>query len=314
VSSIIEPLGDDQPTPPDLAECDGGYQVAITVYFPGAIDGFDTDGLSVSTGEGLEDENRFLPALAAAIEAESEPCCLRLAYRTRYFRASARRNAELLAAILNGMGQTWANMPGVMKIHFHLIGFSAGGQVALNVASGLWPAYPSQVAMPPIVPSEVDVVTIATPLASSSNPLVHVVSKVVGFFAWLGRQLAKVFSPDNVFNASIGEDDYGKPVPSHLCRYVAIVTSSDFDHSPGAEENPCDDPVRLSDWKPLTLSMTQQDVDALPPDPANPVTPRHTIAPFAALQLHPGLMAPGCGCIPVGESGTGANWSASPCP
>lgn len=198
-------------------------------------------------------------------------------------------------------------MPGLLGINFHLIGFSAGGQVALNAASYLWPGYFRQpqewcglpaAVFPNPVPSEVDVITIATPLGSSENALVYALSEVAGFFASLWTWAAGQFVPESVFNHSIGEDDYGDPVPGNLCRYIGIVTDSDFDSSWGAEEDPCDDPYRLGDWQPL--HMTRADIAGIQlPADADPLTPRHTSAAREArLPGRPGSLPGGSTPIP----------------
>jgi hypothetical protein len=310
---------------PECESCPDGYGLSLTVYFPGAIDGV-RNGVGISTGEGGADQRHFVSALESKLE-EGEPCCLRLGYEVRYDpRRTAKQNAETLAALLNGLAQGLAALPGVVTIQYHLIGFSAGGQVALNVAPRLWEAF-ARSPLPwcdlpgedfqPVVPAEIDLVTIATPLGSSGNVVVYALSEIGGFFAFLGRGLLQLVSSDWVFNASIGEDDYGGSAPAGLCRYVAIVTADDFDESSGAEEDPCDDPRRLGDWQPRTLRMGRSDFAGvpLPPAPAGspPTVPRHTLAPLAALRLYPGLLDATCSCIPTAAVEGGTSWQSDPC-
>jgi hypothetical protein len=73
-----------------------------------------------------------------------------------------------------------------------------------------------------------------------------------------------------------------------LCRYVAVVTSSAYDRSWGAEESPAGDPYRLGAWAPDVVNLGVE----------NGLPTRHTDAPRGALAQRRALFAAACECIP----------------
>jgi hypothetical protein len=294
-----------RPITPDCETCPDGVEVALTAVMWGVPDAVDADGLGVSVGEALADETRFLQAVADRVNAPG-PCCITAGFRVRYDPTrTVRETAEEVAAFLNGVAVAMAQAPFVARVRFHLIGFSAGGQVAINVASRVL----SMIPRAPTVPLqdrlwcgrllgekgglailvETDLVTIATPLGSSGGVfgIITGLSELAGFLAGLGRRLARLFASARTFATSVGEDDYGGPRPARLCRYVGIVTCGDYDSSPGAEEDPRDDPARLGAWQPQVVALRRE---------AGEPT-RHTDAAAVAVRRFPGAFALGCACI-----------------
>jgi pimeloyl-ACP methyl ester carboxylesterase len=194
------------------------------------------------------------------------------------------------------------NRPDVARVRFHLVGFSAGGQVALQMADLLPDRLPKSISpallwcgapLAPLgtIPATTDVVTIATPLGSSGPRgwnVETVASEIAGFFSWIARLGAQLVGSDQTFTLSINEDDYGGPRPVGLCRYVAVVTSRAYDRSWGAEESPAGDPYRLGAWAPDVLNLGVQ----------NGLPTRHTDAPRGILAQRPALFAAACDCIP----------------
>jgi pimeloyl-ACP methyl ester carboxylesterase len=195
-------------------------------------------------------------------------------------RASA--NAEQIAAELElllaaeAVSNDW-----VRKIWLHLVGFSAGGIVAVQTASRLrceprlarplrsWCGVPLE----PVVPVEMDVVTMATPFDFPWY---------VSALATIGTALANALGLAVTFEWSIATNDYGGDRPSCLCSFTAFISSDDYDDSSGADSPPDD---RLDSWNAKEIDVPE----------APGLT--HVGVPAKVLAGHPGKLDGRCACV-----------------
>ena len=262
---------------PDCQRCPRGAELSITVFFPGT--GTADDGRITYTA----DETAFEQALQERTAADRTNCCQKILVLVGYDpRERARANAEQVATLLEALLAAEAvNNDWVTKIWVHLVGFSAGGIVAVQTASRLrcaprmarpgrmWCGVPLE----PVVPVEMDVVTMATPFDFSW---------LVSVLAGIGTALAERLGLAVTFEWSIATNDYGGERPSCLCSFTAFVSSDDYDDSSGADSPPDD---RLDDWNGEVI-----DVAAAP-------GLTHVRVPAKVLADHPGKLDGRCACV-----------------
>lgn len=308
---------------PDCGTCpppDGGA-IAILVFLPGV--GTDVqDGRFIYT----TNEDRFVSELTARIGGDTTACCRKHLLTASYDpRQSARENASRLAGIINAIVdfEAVAN-PWVTRIHVHLVGFSAGGVVATQIASALDcsvrfgnVAPPNQYTFPgfdtlpdpeeiPVarwwcgeslaleIPVEVDVVTMATPFNIGGS-----FSWFTSFFATIGTFFAGIIDSFTgtidalsdthfTFRSSIGENDYGGAPPGCLCNFVSFVSSSVYDTSSGADKDPTED-SRLNDWDVKTVNVALGTSFGLP-------NLSHTSIPLHVMSNAADTIDAGCSC------------------
>ncbi len=293
---------------------DGGA-VAILVFLPGVGDSAQ-DGQFVYT----TNENDFVARLTDRIGGDATACCRKHLLTASYdARQTAAANASRLAGIIDGLVdlEAIAN-PWVTRIHVHLVGFSAGGIVATQIANALDcsvrfgnVAPPNQYTYPGLdmlpnaeelpaarwwcgerlaleIPVQVDVVTMATPfdIGGFFSPL-------VSFFATIGTFFAEItdtiLDTHFTFDSSIGKNEYGGPRPACLCNFVSFISSSDHDDSSGADKNPLDD-SRLAGWGVKATPVERGNDPALP-------NLSHTSVPLHVLSNAPDIIDGGCACI-----------------
>ena len=236
-------------------DCPEGAGLSVTVFFPGlgddVVDGRFTyvpesqivlDGFRHWLGRRI-DPTAPRPAHEAAPVVPA--CCMQMLQTVEHdpYR-SVIENAEdvaveLLAIVARAAGRI--RLSWIREVCFHLVGFSAGGLVALDTAKIVserlvaqhgrcakprpagqtWCGRPA----PPEVSVGIDVVTIASPYDGA--PFVPEV------FAELGLLFG---FDESRFRDSVGAQDYGGgPRPACLRRFVALVTEKGADDAAGGQ-------------------------------------------------------------------------------
>jgi hypothetical protein len=323
---------------PEDINCDNcplGAAIALTVFLPGVGNGLDGSGrldyvnpelVDPDTGQpGFNAIEAFLGKLverfqAGSEQAQEEPCaavcCQRWLYEASYDPGeSARQNARSLRQMIETILQTMAGLRYVTKVYLHLVGFSAGGFVALNVAEEMMTCRVERRVAPlwcgrdlggDFIPVEVDVVTIASPFGNDFGPLgidPPVLNTIFEFFVGLTRpvigpalQFFGVFHP---FGYSLAENDYGGAPSPCACedasKLVALVSAEEVGGSAekgdpyAGDRDPTAD-HRLEQWRPAVVDLDGQLDDHT-----------HDLLPLAIL-AKPELakyLDPGCACVEV---------------
>lgn len=308
---------------PDCGTCpppDGGA-IAILVFLPGV-------GADVQNGRFTYtmNEDMFVSRFTARIGGDSTACCRKHLLTASYDpRQTARENASRLAGIINGLVnlEAVAN-PWVTRIHVHLVGFSAGGVVATQIASALdcsvrfgnvappnqytFPGFdtlPHPEELPPArwwcgqslaleIPVDVDVVTMATPfnIGGFFSPVVSFGATIGTFFAGIidsiTGSIAALADTHLTFRSSIGKNDYGGAPPACLCNFVSFVSSSVYDDSSGADKDPTQD-SRLNDWSVKKVNVALGTDFGLP-------NLSHTSVPLHVMSNAADTIDAGCNC------------------
>lgn len=276
--------------------CPCGIDVALTVFIPGKGDSTDDDGMYLYDTESTIQE--FLDGLGAKIEAGGPPeedpgpstCCVHQILRVSLDSdRSVRQNGMDVANRLTTLLRAASQASGVRRMFIHLVGFSAGGMVAVEVARGIsegvrrdgegcslrrprarqWCGHDVE----QLVPVVIDVVTIATPYDPAF---------LMELGADLGMLLVGGWPAE--FCTSVGALDFGGDSrPTCVCGYLAVVTDSADDEAgdqrPGAE---------VEEWHPTIVELHGA---------------THVGALAAALEDSrlETILNPGCGCaIPNG--------------
>ncbi len=246
-SEELQPRVADYPIPEnpimDCRACPGGATLSVTVFFRGlgSVRGFADLLLGQNLAPSRE-EAHFPQRIVAKLGAtERDPCCRHEIVTVDHDpKLSIRRNATLAArAIRDGLLARGTGYPWLNKIHLHLIGFSAGGLLALEVARKMSTAPVRTAPMwcnlgkTALAPVEMDLVTIATPFDVEYDG---------GFFDFLG-----LFTELGFFG-SIAASAYGGPPPTTLCAFTAFVSSKVLgDETSGADRDPKED-EQLPGW------------------------------------------------------------------
>ncbi len=229
---------------PTCNPCYTGWDLSITIYFRGLGDK-GKDG-KVFAAEKIV----FLGVLASkAKTVTANECCRKMLFAVNYDHTkTARQNADHVIAYFNNYFANIISNPdfkltGLRKIFFHLIGYSAGGIVAINTAESL-PCHYDALGrvwcgrrMPDQIPVSIDIMTIASPLNLGSPG------------AGAGTGFCKFFGSKNTLGCSIGKSDCGGQPPECLCNFTAIVTDPQSDTTPGGGKDPQKD-SRLEGWNP----------------------------------------------------------------
>jgi hypothetical protein len=303
------------PIEPTCRECPDGGDLAITVFFPGTGDDTNAANEFVYTGSAGQDLESFVAALSERIGRASR-CCAQVLLRVHLDATrTAEENAEDVAGEAGRLATLYAaGTPWLRRIYFHLIGFSAGGIVALHCARKLpcrvtgtfntFDPVPARtwcgrlLAPPndPRIPASIDVVTIATPFMNfgAAFERFRLVSLALRVYRALARATPFV-GGTLAFDISIGLNDYGGPPPVCLCRndaptpdrrgLISFVTSAEYDDTSGADRDPTDDP-RLRGWEPFVRRLLRAPGERL----------AHTSSPAKALAEFPDVLVPGCRC------------------
>lgn len=243
--------------------CPDGIDAAFTVFIPGKGDSTDDQGMyEYDTEDQIQD---FVEGLGTEIASggpggdTSGPyeCCAHLVFRvTLDSDRTVRQNGQDLTSRLATLLRAAAQASGIRRLFVHLIGFSAGGLVAVEVARGLSddvqrdggdcslrrrrPRQWCEREMPSRVPVKIDIVTIATPYDPS-------------FLIDVGAALGMLLGGwPAEFCTSVGALDFGGGSrPVCVCNYVAIVTD-DTDEEAG-NQHPDDE---VEDWSPHEMHIT----------------------------------------------------------
>jgi hypothetical protein len=303
------------PFEPTCKECPDGADLAITVFFPGTGDDTNDAKEFIYTGDAGRDLESFVAALSERI-GRSSRCCVQVLLRVHLDATrTAEENADDVARQVNTLAASFAaGSPWLRRIYFHLIGFSAGGIVALHCARKLscrftgafntfvpapartWCGRPLAPPGDLRIPASIDVLTIATPFMNFGAGFENL--RLVSLALRIYRALSGVLpfiDGTLVFDISIGLNDYGGPPPVCLCRndaptperrgLISFVTSSDYDDTSGADKDPTDDP-RLRGWEPVARRLVK--------GPSERLT--HIRSPSKALAEFPNVLVPGCRC------------------
>ena len=235
-------------------DCPDGAGLSLTVFFPGLGDDvvdheFTYDAASQEAQAGFQRRlgERIDPTARppGAAGPAAPPCCLQLLFAVELDpRRTVNENAQDVAKELLGIVERAVRPPSswIREICFHLIGFSAGGLVAIDTAKVAserliarqgrcaWPREPGQMwcgrPAPPEVRVGFDVVTIASPYDGF----------VLEFLPELGL-LFSCLAPDSRFFNSVGARDYGGGAkPACLRRFTAFVTAADADDEAGGQQ------------------------------------------------------------------------------
>jgi hypothetical protein len=235
-------------------DCPDGAGLSLTIFFPGLGDDVVDHEftyvpesqaamakLQRRLGERIDPTARK-PGVAGPA---APPCCLQLLFAVELDpRRTVTENAQDVATELLGIVERSARSSSsswIREICFHLIGFSAGGLVAIDTAKVAserlvarqgrcaWPREAGQTWCDRPAPSEIrvgfDVVTIATPYDGF----------VLEFLPELGL-LFSCLAPDSRFFNSVGARDYGGGAkPACLRRFTAFVTREEDDDDAGGQ-------------------------------------------------------------------------------
>jgi len=181
----------------------------------------------------------------------------------------------------------------LLKINLHLVGFSAGGLLAVDTASRVdvstrvrdkrWCGNE----MPREVPVEMDLVTMATPYNLSWT----IASTIVSGLPW-------------TYESSVGASEYRAPAADRLCSFTALVSSASHgDESPGADRDPADDPRMsslLSGLNPTHKRIEHLSQHYHPADPGNTKDSQHVShlqVLDKALSDFSWALLPRCACV-----------------
>ncbi len=280
---------------PECELCAAGGIWSVSVWFPGK--GELDRRCQIDYGRAEAD---FVAALGGEISRETrnqgELCCVRDLYRVRYEprRTAGRNGAAIARAIDRAIDEKVRSSPWLAAVKLHLVGFSAGGVVAVHAAGDLRcrPRRREQGdwcdrRLDP-VPVALDIVTMAAPfnlghdsgLAGAFRFFATVGGFLLTFplspFSWFLRCLA--------FYSTI-PGYYGGARPACLRQFQAFVSSrAHGDDSDGADQNPRDD-ERLRDWVTTVTRLAP----AFAPD-----TVSHAQVPAKVLERFPEVFNPGC--------------------
>ncbi len=284
---------------PCCRDCAKGACLSLTVFFR---------GLGRQIGPVIRysaEESNFPRQLTARLLEGEQKCCRKELMIAGYDpELNIPRNASALAAMIRAnlanKGQVY---PWLTKINLHLVGFSAGGLLALEVArtldispvisAAMWCDLPKN----PSVAIEMDLVTIATPFD------LEIDLGFADFWAWV----REYFGDGAGFFTSVGASEYGGDgPPATLCAFTAFVSSEKHgDDSPGADQDPRED-EQLPGWFddnsaiPAKAVIPLKDEWPLPDDEDDEDDPNHvshTAVLPKVLDTFGSVLAPGCACL-----------------
>lgn len=281
-------------------DCPEGAAISLTVFLRGVGD--------VQGGQLVysQEEEDFIWSWADAFGAASQFCCESWLYVAFYDpRQRAATNGELIAGNIDRViAERMDASPWLVRVHLHLVGFSAGGVVGVYVTDYLECGASSDEEVAgrrrrerPVewceteiseVELEIDLVTMATPFDLGGPIYRGFASAWSGFLEWIGSTRA--------FSHSIPGFYGGGPPPRCLCRMVSLVSSgSHGDDSPGADRDPRED-GQLEQWHGEDGRDLLEVVELAAHWQAETVT--HNEVPARVLDDFPGLLEPGCRCVP----------------
>jgi hypothetical protein len=276
---------------PDCENCPRGAGLSLTVFFYGIG---ERSFLSTTVRYSRE-ESMFPRALAEALARGPHECCrVEMMIVKHDPSGTIAENATAVAAAINqATDAAVAGYPWLTKINLHLVGFSAGGLLAVDTASRVdlrtrvrdaeWCGH----RMPREVPVEMDLVTMATPF----NLEFFGAGTLTSGFPW-------------TYESSVGASEYQAPAPGLLCSFTAFVSSSSHgDESRGADRDPGTDQrldamlsgLNAAQRHVVPLSDAYRPVD--PDDPDDPARVSHLQVPERILADFSWALVPRCDCV-----------------
>jgi hypothetical protein len=287
----VRPFGIPGSLEPSCQNCPNGAALALTVLFYGAGE----RGFLIAVVRYSREESMFPRALAEALVRAPHECCrVQMLIVQHDPTATIGENAEAVAARIDrAVEEAVAGSPWLTKVHLHLVGFSAGGLLALDTAALVDLRARVRVAawcgrkMPREVPVEMDLVTIACPFG-----LAYPFSgTLVSGLPW-------------TYESSVGAGDYRAPAAGRLCSFTALVSSARHgDESPGADRDPGSDPILdplldgLDPTKKRIVLLRETYTPADPDDPSDPERVTHVQLLERALGDFPWALLPRCACV-----------------
>lgn len=270
---------------PDCERCSTGAGVAVTLFIPGLCDDADDQGRCVYRTTNLSEfETAFADgvsswsSISGDAENKSTFCCQKIFCAAELDPCmTARENADALRSQLLDLFEDLSRKEWVDFIHLHVLGFSAGGIIAVNLISGMpcsidrpdsvWPC-PGM--LPGPITIQIDLVTMATPFG---RPGLLELPLIRPFFDSLARWILtpilirigrrgclRGWHNRMPLLHSLFQNDYEDLMPkrvdgrSCVCRFVAFVSSSEHGDSDGGDRNPAED-ARLEAWKPEVVLL-----------------------------------------------------------
>jgi hypothetical protein len=241
------------------------------------------------------EEQAFPPALAAALTRAPHECCrVELLVVAHDPTATLAENAAAVAEALDRkIDEAVQGSPWLTQVNLHLVGFSAGGLLALDVASRVRVAARVRTAawcrhdMAREVPVEMDLVTLAAPFDLS----IPFAGTVASGLPW-------------TYESSVGASEYVAPAAERLCSFTAFVSSKRHgDKSRAADRDPREDARLHTLWN--GLNPTRRRVELLreaytpadPDDPHDPERVTHLQVLERVLADSPWALVPRCHCV-----------------
>ena len=276
---------------PACDTCPRGAGLSLTVLFFGVG---ERSFLS-KTVRYSRRESRFPSALAAALVRGPHDCCRTELLLVKHDAASTiGENAAAAAARIDAIiKRAVKRYDWLLKINLHIVGFSAGGLLALDTASRIDVSTRVRTKqwcgneMPREVPVEMDLVTMATPF----NLSITIASTIVTGLPW-------------TYESSVGASEYRAPAPDKVCSFTALVSSARHgDETAGADRDPSADPrlnALLSGLNPTKKRIVKLRDTYRPNDPDDAKDPQH-VSHLEVLEKSladfPWALVPRCSCV-----------------